>query len=327
MDTTYLLSALQALFQPLLGDYSSGNVTVSTKGATPYQLSPGAFAVPVVKDCRMDDAELVVKPNTATADGTWTVTQAGIVVPVESLQGGEQVNLDAGTACQWGPDDTIALNDAVVAAGGLVGGSAYDDFGMLAQFKNYKDLGRQPDSKSFFAAKLGRYPAAVLSWSSTTPADSSNAYDIGSDSTRAGKTTRMFVHGFELMLITARLSSEDYRRREGDVIRDRCVDMIQDRMVWRDLPLCSGPKGLQISDARLLAVTDSAYIDVIRFGAMFGKRRKDWMTGNPWRTMSMRMDRDTSKGPKKTIDDKETVPQDSTPFDAATFRKHMRGEL
>jgi hypothetical protein len=102
--------------------------------------------------------------------------------------------------------------------------------------------------------------------------------------------------------------------------------MIQDRIVWRDLPLASGPKGLQISDARLLAVTDSSYIDVIRFGAMFGKRRKDWMTANPWVTMTMRMDRYTSAGAKKTVDDIESIPQTGEPFDSKAFRSKMRGE-
>lgn len=327
METTYLMSALQALFQPLLGDYSSGSITVTPQGDSPVTLDARTFVVPVVKDCSMEDSALYVKPNPDTADGSWLVPVAGLSVPVESLQGGEHVNLDAGTVCQWDFDGPL-LNDAIVGPDGIGGGTQYGEYGFLQQLRNYKDLGAPPDSKSFFAAKLGRFPAAVLSWSSTTPADGSSTYDIGSDSTRAGKTTRMFVHQFELMIVTARLSSDDLRRREGDTIRDRCVEMIQDRMVWRELPLCSGPKGLQISDARLLAVTESSYIDVIRFGAMFGMRRHDWMTANPWRTMSMRMDRTTSAGAKTTVDDIESIPQGGELlFDAKTFRKRMRGEI
>jgi hypothetical protein len=324
MDSTYLLTALQALFQPLIGDYSSGSVTVSSATSAPVILSAGSFAIPVIKDALMDDSAIVVKKNAATADGSWLVTQAGISVPVESLQGGVHVNIDAGTECQWAPQ-IEGLNDAIVTSEGLTGGSLLDEYGTLAQLKNYKDLGRQPDSKSFFAANLGRFPAAVLSWSSTSPADGSTAYDIGSDSTRAGKTTRMFVHQFELAIVTARLGPENARRREGDILRDRCVAMIQDRVVWRDLPLSSGPKGLQISDARVVAVTDSSYVDVIRFGSMFGMRRKDWMTPNPWNTMSMRIDRDTSEGPKKTVDDIERIPQNTPPQSTLAIRRALRG--
>jgi len=47
----------------------------------------------------------------------------------------------------------------------------------------------------------------------------------------------------------------------------------------------------------------------------------------PCRGQRTRTNARTRKGPKKTVDDKEMVPQDGTPFDAKAFRRHMRGEL
>lgn len=324
IGSNYLLSALQSLLQPLQGSLSSGTVTARATGQTPVTVPAGLFGVPCVGSSSDDEASVFVKRNPATEDGSWVVTQSGAELPVESVQGGERTNIDSGTEVEW-TEEIDGLYPFGTIADSVTGGANSEKLGALRKVIAYKDLGSRPDSASFFAAQLGEFPAAVFCWSATTPANSSSLYDVGPDNTRISRDGRLYVHQFDLMLVTARLSMASRRRREGDVIRDNVVQLIQDRWECRGLKLSSGPKGIQVADARLANLTDAAYVDVIRFGTMTAIHRLEERTFAPWITSHLQATRDTSAGPKLTVDDKQRVPQQSPPVATSNFRKLARG--
>jgi hypothetical protein len=260
-------------------------------------LRSGAMLCPVVGGTENDAACLKVETNPATPDGSWPVTTAGTEVAVTSLQGGNHVNLSAGTRLNF--DEELPGATAILSSA-MAGGSQLESFGALRQVKLYKDLGNQIDAKSFFAAQVRDYPAAVLTWAATTPGDGSVSPALGADGTRVSRGKRIYAHEWTLFVISSRLDSKDRRKREGDVLRDDILEMLTDRESFRGVPL-SNPNGIKVIDARLASTTSTAYVDVIRFVTWFILKRTDSRTFNDWKTSSITVP--PTVGDRKPIDD------------------------
>ena len=170
----------------------------------------------------------------------------------------------------------------------MIGGTRLETFGALRQVVAYKDLGSQPDAKSFFSAQLGEYPAAALTWVATTPGDGSASPSMGVDQTRLGRASRFYCHEWNLFIISTRCESTNRRKREGDTIRDRMLQILSDRQSWRGVQLSSSVHPIKILDARLAKAGSDAYIDVIRFATWFVLERTDARVFNPWVTTNLR---------------------------------------
>lgn len=287
MNTIMVTRGLQALLQVLQGSYSSGAVTMTATGAD-VEVRAHAFGVPIV-DGAEDESRLVkVEKNAAADTGYWTVTAAGTDVNVTSVQGGAHVNLPAATQVRWDPPMAGIEPLGAVAAGGLTGGARSTAFGALRQVRHYKDRGLQ-SALQFFQSQVADYPAALLSWESTSPADGASIPGIGADSTRLGNGRRMFAHNFELGVITSRRDGADIRRKEGDQLRDDLLELLTDRVSFRGCPISTG-RGLQIVEARFLAVTQAVYIDVIRFACQYELKRREKREFHDWLTTRMQIE-------------------------------------
>ncbi len=306
MSSTYLTFALQALIQPLQGGYSSGTVRVRATG-DPVLLPANSFGIPIARESRFEAGAVKVERNPARTDRAWQITQSGTDVQVTTLQGGEHTNLEVGTYIWWDPAIEGIESESDVLSPGIVGGTTATGFGALREVLCYKDLGTKPEAEDFMRAGLSRYPALVICWSATTPADGSSTAGIGPDATRVRHGTRLFSHQFDLMLITSRLDAHNSRRREGDVLRDMLLTQITDRGAYRSLTL-SGPKGIQIIDARLAQMSPVAYVDVVRIAATLAMRRNEERVWNPWKSTHYMLDRDTSAGDKRTVDTNDPMP-------------------
>jgi hypothetical protein len=174
--------------------------------------------------------------------------------------------------------------------------------------RSFKDLGSQIDARSFFAAQLGEFPAAVLQWSATTPGDGSASPSLGVDSTRAGRNGRFYCHEWVLFIISSRGESADRRKREGDKIRDAMLRILSDRTKWRGVAL-SNLNGIKIIDARLASVTPTAYVDSIRFCTWFHLERTEARVFNDWLTSHIVASRPTSQGIVETANIIVPMPQ------------------
>lgn len=291
--------ALQMLCQPLQGTYSSGTITVrTTANFATATLEKGAILVPIVDGCEYPDAAVKVERNPATPDGSWSISTAGTDVAVTSLQGGAHVNLPAGTPLRF-DDAPTGIDELAVVATSLTGGVRLETFGALRQVRSFKDLGSQIDARSFFAAQLGEFPAAVLQWSAMTPGDGSASPSLGVDQTRVGRGRRFYCHEWTLFIISSRGESSDRRKREGDRIRDKMVRILTDRTKWRGVAL-SNSHGIKIIDARLATVTPTAYVDSIRFCTWFTLERTEGRVFNDWLTSHIVASCPTSQGVLET---------------------------
>lgn len=310
MSSSYLSLALQAVIQPLQGAYSSGTVNVHAL-TVPVLLHPGTFGVPIQGQSRLDAAVVKVERNPDRPDRCWEVTSSGTNVNVTTLQGGEHTIVEGSTTIQWDPEIAGIEAESELVSPGLAGGTTSTATGAIKEVLTYKDLGTRPEAEDFFRSGLSRFPALVICWSATTPADGSITPGIGHDGVRVRHGTRLFAHHFDLMVCTSRLSGSDLRRREGDILRDLLLEQLTDRGAWRDLVL-SGPKGIQIVDARLAQMSPVAYVDVIRIAATLAIARREERTWHPWEKTRYMADRDTSQGNKRTVDATDPGPNAGT---------------
>jgi hypothetical protein len=287
INTHTLARGLQACLQVLQGDYSTGSVTATATG-DPVELPKGTFGLPIIDGSEDESQALLVEANPSAEGGAWTATSTGTPVSVTSIQGGTHVNLDADTPVRWDPPIAGLASTGVVAAGGLTGGAQATHYGALRQVRYYRDMGANPGALDFFAAGLHSYPAAVIGWESTTPADGAALPGVGPDSTRRGQGKREFVATFGLMLFTGRFDQTHQRRKESDQLRDDVLELLTDRVSYRGCYLSSSA-GIQILEARHLGSKPSHYVDVVRIACHLILSRRDDRTFHDWLTTRLQL--------------------------------------
>ncbi len=282
--------AILATLQLLQGPFATGQATVRSTGATGI-VPAGSFAIPIVSGQLFEEGIVVVTKNPATQDGSWPVTAAGAAVGIAAVRGGEGGNLAAATELRW--DASLAGVElvSVVAGGGLTGGSWLTPAGSLRQLRQYKDLGSREQAQAFFNAQVGETPAAVLAWAGAIPAAGTTEAHLGADPSRVGRKKRLFKNQWELYLVTTRWHGDQERQREGDLLRDAVLDMLSDRVAYRDLFL-SSPQGIEIVSAGVHSVTPSAYVDLIRFTNTFTLQMRDERTFTDWLKTRIRLERE-----------------------------------
>lgn len=263
--------AIEAVLQRLQGPSATGQLLVHSTGAT-GEMPWGTCAIPTVRNAAIDAATVFVKPNPATLDpkgngGNWPIVQAGTLVDVESLQGGTRPNLQAGTIYRWDQPVTGLERTSASVAGGLTGaafGETEPDFGASLRFVGqYKQLSKL-DIEALFRAQTFDFPAAVLSWESTSPSDGPMQSSPAPRTTRVGSLKMIWRHVWSLCLITSRLDSEGERRREGERLRDDVIEILADCVSARGLWVAMSP-GVEVLEARVLGLTPTSYVDVVRF--------------------------------------------------------------
>lgn len=280
--------AIEAVLQRLQGPSAVGQLLVRSTDATGF-VPWGSFAIPEVKGQAIDAATVFVRPNPATLDangngGNWSVTQAGTLVDVESLQGGIRPNLAPGTLYRW--DDPLdGIEEASLSPAGVAGGAFGETepgFGgelrFVGQFKQLNKV----DSQQLFAAQAFDFPAAVLTWESTTPSDGPMQSSPGPRTTRVGSLRMIYRHVWALFIITSRSDTEGERRREGERLRDGALEILADCVSARGLWVSMSP-GVEVLEARVGAVTPTSYVDVVRFAThIVVRHRPAPAVYNPW---------------------------------------------
>lgn len=277
MNSSENARAILGALQPLTGAAATGKLFVRSTGATGI-VPAGAFAIPKVGDSICEDATVFVKRSSA-ADYSWAVTSLGTLVDVEALGGGTITNQSAGTEYRWDPPlSGIEATSESHASYPLAGGTLS---GLLKQVRSYKNA-QSATYEEFIRAQLSTFPGAILAWESTAPASGTLGPAQGPRGDRRGRDRILYRATWILYLVTSRLESEAWRRRESDLLRDAVTEELFGRELVRTLHVSSSP-GLEIVTEQPFAVTPAYYADLVRFGTTFVVERKSGATGyNDW---------------------------------------------
>lgn len=292
--------AIEAALARLQGPSAAGQLLVHSTAAT-GEMPWGCFAIPTVANAAIDAATIFVKPNPATLDakgngGNWPILQAGTLVDVESVQGGERPNLPAGTVYRWDePVAGIELTSSSPAgmSGGAFGESEPGFGGTLRFVGQYKQL-TKPDTEALFRAQTFDFPAGVLSWESSSPSDGPMQSSPAPRTTRVGSLKMIWRHVWTLCLITSRLDTEGERRREGERLRDDVLECLADCKSARGLWVSMSP-GIEMLEARVLAISPTSYVDVVRFAThIVVRHRPAPAIYHPWETTRITVSKATT---------------------------------
>lgn len=292
MSSVYFARAITGALQPLTGPAAAGQLLVHSTGAT-GTVKAGAGAFPIVDGSLCEEGQVFVTENPATEDGAWPVTSSGTLVPVEALSGGPAGNTAAGTVYRWGPP-LEGIEATSESSAGLSGGSFLTGPAVLRSLRSYKQIAAA-DVQTFFRAQLHDYPGALLAWESTAPFGGAMGSSPGPRTARLGQDAVAYRHTWLLYLVTSRLDSEQARRTEGDTLRDLVIDQLHQRQTARGLYLSNSP-GVEILEARVMAVTPSSYVDVIRFSTNVVLKRKVLETFNDWLRTRLRIQTEEQAG-------------------------------
>lgn len=280
--------AIEAVLARLQGPPALSQLLVHSLEAT-GSVPMGACAIPEVNGGLFEEGTVFVRRNPATADGSWPVVQAGTLVSVESIQGGEHVNLPGSTLFRWDePREGIELVSEAPAP--LVGGARSEAFAALRAIRQYKSLSSLSIEEFFRAQAAVEYPAAVLCWAGANPLDGPMAAAPGPRSARVARGRMLFRHAWIVYLITSRLDSEGQRRREGEQLRDDVLEILIDATGARSGQLrVSTDPGIEIISTSVAKITPTSYVDRVEFATrVVLERRKEGETFSPWLSTRLR---------------------------------------
>jgi hypothetical protein len=287
--------AIEAALQRLQGPPAAGKLLVKPEPLPDGSPGPdvvlpvGACAMPQDGNAIDERAAVYVRPNPAnpaedSGDRTWTVTAAGTLVDVESVQGGAHTNRDGGTSYRWDPPLEGVELVSVTDASGIAGGSFSGAFAALRQFAHLKTINFVA-GQGFFESQTVDFPAAVLAWGGIAPLDGPLAAAPGPRTARTKQGAMLYRQTWMLYLGTSRLDSSGLRSNEGATLLDDVLGVIAWACRIRDRSfIVSGEPGAQIQSARPYVVSPTAYVDAVTIETSFVLERNpeprayhDWL--------------------------------------------------
>lgn len=294
MNTIDNARAIEAALQVLQGPPSSGKLLVKSLADDGAVLQPGTCAYPIDGNATDLRAGVYVKRNPATAPApgeketaltsTWPLTTAGVLVDVESIQGGAHANRPGGTSYRWDPPlDGVELR-SVADVGGLTGGANTGAFAALRQFAHIKTLNfPTAPGQNLFAMNISVYPAAVLAWASMVPLDGPLSAAPGPRSARTGNASMLYRHSWELYLVTSKLESATARSLEGQtLLADVMAELTEACRVRDRCFVVSGEPGAQIQGARPVVAAPGQFVDMVTFDTTFTLTRESRRSYHDW---------------------------------------------
>lgn len=287
---------LEAVLQRCMGQWGNGRLLVKTQPLPDGSDGPdavlpaGSFAIPIVNGASLDEGTVYVKKNQATivspgkgfsdSGGDWTITAAGVVVDVETLQGGEQVNQVAGTLYRW--DEPVpGIEEQSVLSTDVTGGDFSSD--RIRQVRQLRQL-EKADQLELYQGKVSAYPAVVIAWAGSAPSDGPMQTSPGPRTARTASQTMLYRTTWMLFVITSALESNNDRRRQGQRLVDDLLEVLADCQTARELRVSTAP-GIEVLDSNPFATNARVYVDLIRFATHTALRRRPQdEVFSPWLT-------------------------------------------
>jgi hypothetical protein len=222
--------AIMAVCQPLTGTRATGEIVLQP--TVDLVVEPNSYFYPVVNGSVRHDLLFKIARNPAREDKTWHLT-ANTPTPVQVLSniGGARHNMPAGTRFVIEQPWREGLADRPVTLGGFTGGADPVENQDLAlwNFVPYESFGAQQNLELFRSSIGGRFPAAMIVWTESEPADGMSTSGVVRPTKRgAGKISMSEL--FDIMLISNNASSEHERRGQGLRVLDEMTALLVDRM-------------------------------------------------------------------------------------------------
>lgn len=277
--------AVGTLLAPLMGTRARGKVIAKARTSDVF-VPRNAVMIPILNDERWEAGTLRVAHNEAKERGSddgWVVTAAGTEIDVVAAFGGPNGNLPGGTVGDW-EMPIPGLEPAVhVEAAGISGGVAPDCHGVLRAFCVFEDVGHTEPWETLVALDASSFPAAIMYWLDSTPADDVTDSRTGRGGVRVGRGRQLYTESWTLELYTSRGDSDSARKREGLTLLQSVSELLTDRQSIDGIPI-SSPAGITIKRRYRVTRDPRWYCYAIDFTTTHCLTMRDERTWNDWLT-------------------------------------------
>lgn len=227
LTTNYIVQrgrALLAQCSPVTGTRATGPV-LATATAGDVVVPRNTYLVPIRNGTLLPHHLYKVAPNpdTLASNGTggdWTVEAGGTSLTILSNVGGARHNLAEGEQLQWDPPVPGLEPLVTVEAGGLTGGT----IGAVEATSFYEEMA----ADTLLKAGLGHFPALMVVWKGTSPAEG-KSLGLSKGRSRVARRTILWYETYYLYVIASRAESDPLRRREGLEILEDISGLLSDR--------------------------------------------------------------------------------------------------
>ena len=230
---------LSSILHPLTGTRATGTVTITASGAD-VDVDVGSYLVPVIDGTYRDDLAWKIDKGD-NSDKSWTVTNTGTDVTMTANLGGARFNLADATSLYFDP--AISGISTAVVKGAITNGVNPSDIG-LTDIQIFEHFSPPGDGTDLARSSIRRFPAAMLAWLDSQPADGGSTSQI-SQPTRAGRGRILYSESFELYIFTENQRSDHLRRQDGLRLLDAATLLLTSRRSSDDVGV-SAPSGIQV---------------------------------------------------------------------------------
>lgn len=246
--TTRTARAIVEVLRPLMGDPSTGAMTIAASGGD-VTMPKGTYLLPVYRSdtgaVQLDRASIL-----RTTDDV-VVTASGASAPIASITAGARQNWDGGTEVRLDPPLEGLDPTGTIDALGMAGGADAIGVASVRSIIEYETIsGTNSEQDLFAAANHGRVPAIIVSWDSSPEAEHVNHGAISQ-----GDSWSIFV-------VVARGDGSSPRRNEARDIMDAICGYMGGRQSVGGM--CFSADAVEIDGRTRVATTPSSHIYAVQ---------------------------------------------------------------
>jgi hypothetical protein len=303
------MSEIERLGRALLSQLSSMTGTRATVTATvasvaaEAELQPNAYAYAVIDGTARDALLFKVAHNPATVQpflqgGAWTVEQAGTSVTFAAMSGGARWNVPVGTVLKFSPA-LEGIESAIVTACDGLGASSPDDLQHLAFFDDMPaDI-----EPALAQAGVSAFPAIILAWLSSSPAEGRTA-GMAQGRTRKSRKTRVYFENFVIYAVASKATSLEERRRVGFRVIEESTGLITDRKFNDDGErLTALGTGVEIMGRARYQRIEGSFLFLAQLRCLTTLSQVITRTFNPWDVTRARLEHTDDETPPEPRDE------------------------
>jgi hypothetical protein len=292
---------IMSVLAPTTGTRGTGKVLVKTRGTSPVQLPRNWHLIPIVNGAAREDLLFKVgqgpsrakypngkrkkdDPNEPDTESWWTIQPGGTIVNIHSLVGGVRHNLPKGMKFAFDPCHPNLEVEAILQRD-ITDGADPNHFGGCRSIVQFEQLNAVDASLDTFRASVGKFPAVVVVWDSSSPADGTTQSSIDRGRTRVGSVAQLFKEQFNLFVIVERMDSGPVRSAEGLKLLDDITYWLTDQQSV-DGQIFSSPSGIQIRGRTRVAGNNTnfqhVYVYLLQISVTTTLVPYDSRTFSPW---------------------------------------------
>jgi len=268
---------IMAAVHETTGTRGTGKVLIKPKTASTVYLPRNWHLYPMVNGAIREDLLFKIgqgpsralypngKRKKANADepdteSWWVIPPGGAIVNIHSVVGGIRHNLPKGTKFVFDPEHPNLEIETTLQTN-ITDAAEPTHFGGCKSIVQFEQLTAPTANLDAFRAAVGKFPAAVIVWDGSEPADGSTSSSLDRGASRAGSTTQLFKERFNIFVLSERLDSGATRSAEGLKLLDDLTFWLTDLQTI-DGQVFSSPTGVQVRGRNRIAGDSAQYQSV-----------------------------------------------------------------